>query len=380
MIPTKQKSGLSGPTTVGHSGLRRFVSRFDWPLFCVVVLITFIGMLNLYSATDGTAHEIKFAKQLRFMVLGLCVYLGVSFLDYRHLQRVAWIVLGGCILLAVAVFVLGKTSKGAQRWIGYGPVRLQPSELLKIGVILAMARMVQMRDAAAMSLKELAPRIFAIGAPVLLIAVQPDLGSASLILLIILSVAFLVVRTLWPLVVSTLVGLAMIPVLWETMHTYQKNRILCFLDPYDDPTGTCWHTLQSIFAVGSGRVTGKGFMESTQKSLNFLPEHWTDFPFSVFAEEWGFIGSVFVLAVFAFLIFWMVNLALDTRDKFGSIICLGVAAMIFWHVVVNVAMVLGVAPVVGVTLPLISYGGSSMVTFFIALGLVSSVSMRRRGY
>jgi rod shape determining protein RodA len=156
--------------------------------------------------------------------------------------------------------------------------------------------------------------------------------------------------------------------------------VLAFLDPSADPTGDGWHTRQSIMAVGSGRVTGKGAMEGTQNQFDYLPEHWTDFPFSVWAEEWGFVGSVALLVLLGFLIFWTINVAMVARDKSGVVICVGVAAMLFWHTLVNVMMVLGMAPVVGVTLPFISYGRSSLLTFFLALGLVSSVSLRRHGY
>lgn len=231
-----------------------------------------------------------------------------------------------------------------------------------------------------MSWRQILPRVIPIALPVLLIAMQPDLGSAILVALIILSICFIAVARLWPVVTVTVACLAMIPVLWETMHDYQKQRVLAFLDPSADPTGSGWHTRQSIFAVGSGRLSGKGFMEGTQNQFDFLPEHWTDFPFSVWAEEWGFLGSVALLGIFAFLIFWTINVALVARDKYGSVICVGAAAMLFWHLVVNIAMVLGMAPVVGVTLPFVSYGGSSLLAFFIVMGLVSSVSLRRHGF
>jgi rod shape determining protein RodA len=216
--------------------------------------------------------------------------------------------------------------------------------------------------------------------PIVLIAVQPDLGTSILLVLIILTVGFLCMQNLWPMVYVTLAGLATVPIIWEKMHWYQKQRVLAFLDPSADPTGAGWHTRQSIFAVGSGKIIGKGFLQGTQNQFDFLPEHWTDFPFSVWAEEWGFAGSVLLLAIFGFLLVWILNVAMSARDRAGAVICIGVAAMTFWHVVVNVAMVLGMAPVVGVTLPFISYGGSSLLTFFGAMGLVASVSLRKHGY
>jgi rod shape determining protein RodA len=247
-------------------------------------------------------------------------------------------------------------------------------------VILALARMFQDSELTRYSLEQLAVRLLAIVAPIGLIAVQPDLGTAVLLGLIALTVGFLALPSVWPMVHVTLGALLTIPILWETMHDYQKNRILAFLDPSSDPTGNGWHTRQSIFAVGSGKIWGKGYGEGTQNQFDFLPEHWTDFPYSVWAEEWGFVGSLFLIALFGFLLVWILNVALSARDRAGAVICLGVAAMTFWHVLVNVAMVLGLAPVVGVTLPFISYGGSSLIVFFSAMGLVANVSLRKYGY
>lgn len=370
---------MSSMPTVGMSFWRRFFAHFDWPLFVLVSLLAFLGVANLYSATHGTAHSVKFDRQLVWMVIGVTSFFVVSAIDYRSLHRVAWLGLLGVILMLVAVDVMGYTSMGSERWLDLGGLRIQPSELAKIAVILALARTVA--DARAGG----DPGYVVLGAlavcvPIGLIALQPDLGSASLVGLIVLTVAALTMPRLWPLVVLGAICLRLIPVLWDHLHEYQQDRWLAFLDPSTDPTGTGWHTRQSIFAVGSGRVTGKGFLNATQNQFNFLPEHWTDFPFSVWAEEWGFLGSVMLVGLLWFLVLWIINIAMNAKDEFGSVICIGVAAMLFWHMAVNIAMVLGLAPVVGVTLPLISYGGSSLVTTFIGLGLVSSVSMRRQQF
>jgi len=380
----KTKGWLRGPATVGIGRFRRFVAYFDWPLFATIALILVIGLVNLYSATFRIAaaqgapdHSGKFDAQITWVCLGIVLYLGMTVLDYRNLTRIAWLALGATVIMVVAVLILGHTAKGAQRWLGFGFFRVQPSELVKIAVILAMARMVHDRDDDTMSVKQQVIRWAAVVAPVLLVAAQPDLGSAVLIYLLILSIGYLAMSNLWPILIGHVVSIATLPILWDYMHDYQKNRVLAFLDPSNDPTGNGWHTRQSIFAIGSGRIIGKGFMEGTQNQFSFLPEQWTDFPFSVWGEEWGFIGALVLLILYGFLIFWIVNVALSARDRFGATICLGVAALVFWHTVVNICMVLGLAPVVGVTLPLVSYGGSSILTFFIALGLVSSVSMRR---
>lgn len=376
-------TGLSLPrSTIGVSRWRRFRAAVDWPLIITVIVICAIGLLNLYSATRGTRHHAKFDTQVQWMIVGVVAFVGATVIDYRALVRLAWVGLGTAILLLVVVKLLGEGAhgKGSYRWLNIGGMGIQPSELAKIMVILALARMFQDGELSAYTPEALGIRLVALAIPIGLIGTQPDLGTATLLALICLSVGFLAMPSVWPMVHVTLAGLLAVPILWETMHEYQKNRVLAFLDPSADPTGMGWHTRQSIFAVGSGRIGGKGFGEGTQNQFDFLPEHWTDFPFSVWAEEWGFVGSVFVIAVFGFLVVWILNVALSARDRVGAVICIGVAAMTFWHVVVNIGMVLGVAPVVGVTLPFISYGGSSLVVFFCAMGLVANVSLRKHGY
>ena len=376
-------TGLALPrATVGVSRWRRFRAAVDWPLILTVFALAAIGLLNLYSATVGTRHAAKFDTQVQWVVVGIVGFLVATVVDYRTLVRLAWIGLGVAIALLVTVKLLGEhaAGKGSYRWLNIMGMGVQPSELAKLMVIIALARMFQVGEVANYTTESLIIRLVVLALPIGLIGTQPDLGTATLLTLIILTVGFLAMPSAWPMVHVTLAGLLAIPILWETMHVYQKNRILAFLDPSSDPTGNGWHTRQSIFAVGSGKVTGKGYQEGTQNQFDFLPEHWTDFPFSVWAEEWGFIGSVFLIAVFIFLIIWILNVALSARDRAGAVICVGVAAMTFWHMVVNIAMVLGLAPVVGVTLPFISYGGSSLVVFFCAMGLVANVSLRKHGY
>ena len=374
----KLGDGLSMP--VGVSWWRRFASRFDWPLFALIALITGLGLANLYSATHGTAHSNKFDQQVLRMAIAGLVFVAASAFDYRNLLRLVWFGLAGAVLAILAVAVAGHASGGAERWLDVGGVRLQPSELAKIAVILVLARVVHdHRGGDTSGGKSLVLVLLAI-APIVLIALQPDLGSAIVVGLIAAAIGVAALSRLWPLFALGSLGLSLLPVLWEHMHAYQKQRWLTFLDPSADPTGTGWHTQQSIFAVGSGQMTGKGFLNATQNQFSFLPEHWTDFPFSVWAEEWGFFGSTLLLALFVALIFWILHLALNARDEFGSMICVGVAAMLFWQLVINIGMVLGLAPVVGVPLPLISYGGSSLIATFLGLGLVSSVAMRRHGF
>lgn len=368
---------LSRPR-VGGGRWRRVLARFDWTLFLSIVLLCAAGLFNLYSATLRTPHSSKFDYQLVWMLLGLIGFLTLTAIDYRTVHRLAWFALGAMLVAIVVVHVLSDPIKGSQRWLRVGAFRVQPSELAKIAVIVALARIYH--DHAEGDLR-LGPALVASGGivgTILLVAAQPDLGSASMIGLVVISVTLLLLRNLVPAFAALVAGIAALPLLWDRMQPYQQSRVLSFLDRSADPTGAAWQTDQSIFAVGSGRITGKGFLEATQNHFDFLPEHWTDFPFSVWAEEWGFAGSVGLLALFLFLMLWIVNVALNARDVFGQAICLGVAAMLFWHVLVNVLMVVGLAPVVGVTLPLISYGGSSVLTIFLGLGLVSSVALRRK--
>ncbi len=384
-------TGLEVPrSTVGVSRWRRFRAAIDWPLIVTIVVLCTIGLLNLYSATRGLKQQVKFDDQVRWMIVGVVAFVVVTTIDYRSLVRLAWIALGISIALLVAARLQGATGADERhgstyRWLFLGPVSGQPSELVKITMILVFARMFQDADPERYTPRVLLIRLAIVAAPIVLIAAQPDLGTATLITLMTVTVAFLAMPNVWPLVHATLVGLLAIPLLWESMHEYQKVRVLGFIDcnaedRFSATQSHCWHTVQSVFAVGSGKLTGKGYLEGTQNQFNFVPEHWTDFPYSVWAEEWGFVGSVFLLAVFAFLLVWILNVALSARDRVGAVICIGVAAMTFWHVIVNVAMVLGIAPVVGVTLPFISYGGSSIVIFFIAMGLVANVSLRKHGY
>jgi len=372
--------------TVGVSRWRRFRAAVDWPLIAVIVALCTLGLLNLYSATRGVRHHAKFDTQVQWMVVGVIGFAVATIVDYRTMVRLAWSGLGVAIALLIVARLLGRPAVGdtnhgiTYRWLNIAGMGLQPSELAKLMVILVLGRIFQDTEPSSYTPRVLLSRLAILAVPVGLIAIQPDLGTAILLSLMVLSVGFLAMPSVWPMVHLTIAGLLGIPILWETMHDYQQKRILGFIDCGIAPTKECWHTQQSIYAVGSGKIWGKGFLEGTQNQFNFVPEHWTDFPYSVWAEEWGFAGSVALLAIFGFLLVWILNVALSARDRMGAVICAGVAAMTFWHVVVNVAMVLGLAPVVGVTLPFVSYGGSSLVTFFLAMGLVANVSLRKHGY
>ena len=357
--------------------IRRLRLHVDLALLLCVVGIAAIGIVNLYSATRA-ARPGMFEGQVRILGLGLVLFFAASAVDYRVWIRWAWVLLAVGLAGVVAVHVTGYVVKGSRRWIAIGSFSLQPSEFVKIGVILALARVVHDRGSEESSLVSLALRASAFVMTILLIAWQPDLGTAVLVALICLSVLVLAARKLWPVAVGVVALGAAVPFVWAYfLKDYQKQRVLTFMDPSADPSGAGWHVRQSIFAIGSGRVGGKGYLHGTQNQLNFLPEHWSDFPFAVWAEEWGFFGALVLLGLYLFLILWLVNIASQARDRFGATVCVGVGAMIFWQVFVNIAMVTGLAPVVGVTLPLVSHGGSSILTLLVGLGLASSVSSRK---
>ena len=396
----KRGTGLMLPrATIGVSRWRRFRAAVDWPLIATILALCGIGLLNLYSATHtnpsnpalndlgaaaAAARKAKFDTQVQWMIVGAIGFIAATIVDYRTIVRLAWPVFGFAVFLLVAARMFGhpanSTHGSTYRWLNLGGMGLQPSELVKLTMIVVLAQAFAEAETSHYTPQRLAITGVVLFLPIGLVAIQPDLGTAVLLALIVLTVGYLAMPSVWPMVYTTAATLVAIPILWERLESYQQNRILGFIDCNVAKAKTCWHTTQSIYAVGSGRIWGKGFLEGTQNHYNFVPEHWTDFPYSVWAEEWGFAGSVFLLSIFAFLLVWTLNVALSARDRIGAVICVGVAAMCFWHVVVNIAMVLGLAPVVGVTLPFISYGGSSLVTFFLAMGLVANVSLRKHGY
>jgi len=359
---------------------RRLLTHFDWVLLLMVCLVTSIGILNLYSTASslsGGAAPV-YLKQIYWLLIGLAIAIGVSSVDYRHLEHFAFLFYGINLALLVLTLLIGRTSMGATRWINLGFFNLQPSEVMKLVIILALARFfTEKGHFQGYTLRELVIPFTLLGLPVLLIVKQPDLGTAMLVIFIGLTLAlFAGIRRTALVVLGLLGGLGAVGG-WFLLHDYQKERIRTFLDPERDPLGSGYHIIQSKIAVGSGGFFGKGFMQGTQSQLAFLPERHTDFAFSVFAEEWGFTGCLVLLVLYLAIIIWGVYVARRAADRFGMFLALGVVAMFFWHIVVNLGMVIGLLPVVGVPLPLFSYGGTSMVTTMIGVGMLLSVGMRR---
>jgi rod shape determining protein RodA len=359
---------------------RRLLIHFDWPLLAIVLLIASIGILNLYSiSSSGEASGIAFhLKQITWVLIGLVVMISVAFIEYRYYSDFAYPIHAVTLLLLVAVMAFGMITSGAQRWIRMGSLSFQPSEFVKISLIIALAKFFQHRpDREGFTLKDLPIPFLLLIVPMGFILKQPDLGTAIILFLILLSV-LLFVRIHWTsLLILGLTGASVLPLLWGFLKEYQKKRIYTFFNPSLDPLGSGYHIIQSKVAVGSGGIFGKGFMKGTQCKLGFLPEQQTDFIFSVLAEEWGFIGSLIVIALYLVLILWGLRIAVTAKDRFGAILSFGVVAMLFWHAFINIGMVLGMMPVVGIPLPLLSYGGSFMVSTLMGVGLLINVSMRR---
>ncbi len=358
---------------------RRLLTHFDWVLLLMVCLVATIGVLNLYSATSvwAAAGTPIYLKQIYWLGIGLLIAACVCAFDYRHLEYLGFIFYGVTLLLLLVVMLFGKTSMGATRWIHLGFFNLQPSEVMKIVIIITLARYLSEKGLPAYSLRDLFGPALLLGLPVVMIMKQPDLGTALLVIFIGGTMALFAGIRRTALVILGILGAGAMVGGWFLLHGYQKERILTFLDPERDPLGAGYHIIQSKIAVGSGGLFGKGFMKGTQSQLSFLPERHTDFAFSVFAEEWGYSGSLFLLLLYLFIIIWGIYIARRAGDRFGMYLAIGVVAMLFWHIVVNLGMVIGLLPVVGVPLPLFSYGGTSMVTTMIGTGLLLNVSMRR---
>jgi len=359
---------------------RRLFTHFDWTLMGLVLLIASIGMLNLYSTTSngelsGTSF---FAKQIMWMGIGLAVMIAVAFIEYRFYSDFANMFYLITLFLLLAVMAYGYITSGAQRWIKIGSISFQPSEFVKVSFILALAKFFQRPPSReGYGLKDLSRPFLLVLVPVALILKQPDLGTAILLLLIFVSVLFFVKIRWTSLLTLAVAGIAVLPLVWSFLKEYQKRRIITFFNPDMDPLGAGYHIIQSKIAVGSGGIFGKGFMKGTQCKLGFLPEQQTDFIFSALAEEWGLIGSLLVLALYFGLVLWGLRIAVYSKDRFGALVSFGVVAMLFWHIFINMGMVLGIMPVVGIPLPLLSYGGSFFLSSLIGIGLLLNVSMRR---
>ena len=351
--------------------------QVNWAMVLLVCLVAAVGFVMLYSAAGGDFDPWADRQMVRFAV-GLVLMLSVAVVDIRIWLRYAYLIYAGALALLVAVEVAGEIGMGAQRWIDLGFFQLQPSELMKVALVLALARYFHGLEIDSVGrVLPLVPPLALVAMPALLVLKQPDLGTAGMLIMGGGALFFAAGVKLWKFGVLLAGGLAAIPVAWNLLHDYQKNRVLTFLDPERDPLGSGYHILQSKIAFGSGGVFGKGYLLGTQSHLNFLPEKQTDFIFTMLAEEFGLVGALTLLLIYVVLIGYGFAIALRSRSHFGRLLAMGLTFNLFLFVFINTAMVMGIIPVVGVPLPLISYGGTAMLTVLIGFGLIMSVYVHR---
>jgi rod shape determining protein RodA len=359
---------------------RRIFQHFDWTLLALVLGICAVGIINIYSAgfSVGERHIPLYLKQVQWVLLGLFCMMIVFFVDYRVISETAYVIYGISIALLAVVFLYGYTTHGSQRWISLGGFSFQPSELMKLTIIIALARYFDdHKSNESYTLRELFIPLLIVLVPFILILRQPDLGTALIVIIISVSMVFFI-GVNWKSFIISLSGcLILLPLGWHFLKDYQKERLFTFIHPDSDPLGAGYHIIQSMIAVGSGGIFGKGFLQGSQTQLKFLPEQPTDFVFSVFAEEWGFIGALVLIVMFLSLILWGLKIALHSRDLLGTLLAFGITALMSWEVFINIGMVLGIIPVVGIPLPFLSYGGSAMVILMTAIGLLMNISVRR---
>jgi rod shape determining protein RodA len=355
--------------------------RFDWALFIAASLVAVIGIVNLYSATSvySGARADVYVSQVHWLVAGGILAVFAASIDYRHLERLGYVVYTVGIVCLVLVFILGRDIRGSARWIVLGSFQFQPSEFMKLALIIALAKFLHDDPRSeGRTLRDLVVPALLTATPTLLILRQPDLGTGIVMVLIFVTVAALM-RLRWRSMgaLAFLVGVA-VPVGWSfALKEYQRQRIVSFLNPEADLKGAGWQAHNARVAIGNGGLFGQGYMKGTQNQFKFLPDQFSDFPFPVFAEDWGFVGGVLLVFLYGFISVWAIRIASQAKDRFGAVIAVGVGAMVFWQAVINLGMVVGLLPVVGVTLPLFSSGGSSVMTVLIGLGLLMNVSMRR---
>lgn len=360
---------------------RRLIQNFDWVLLLVLLLLAGISILNLYSATyairDVGGSRI-FMKQFYWFIIGFSVFLVMITFNYYYLERLAYPAYFFTVALLIIVLLVGKVMSGSQRWLSLGPAVFQPSELAKISMVLVLAKFFSDREGSEeYRLRDLWQPFILILVPCGLILKEPDLGTALFLGMVSFSMILIVKVNRKSLLIFLGCCLLAAPVIWFGMKDYQQRRILTFLQPDMEPLGAGYHINQSKIAIGSGQFWGKGYLQGTQTRLHFLPEQHTDFAFSVLAEEWGLVGVTVLLLLYLFLILWGLNIAKESKDRFGAILAVGIVAIVFWQVVINVGMVTGLLPVVGIPLLLFSYGGSSLITTMAAMGLLMNISMRR---
>jgi rod shape determining protein RodA len=360
-----------------HLTITEKLMLISWPLLLLLTLVAGVGFVSLYSAAGGHVEPWAGKQAVRFG-FGLCGLVLVALVDIRVWLKLAYPAYALGILLLIYVDIRGHIGMGAQRWINVGFLQLQPSEVVKITVVLALARFFHASTAEDVRnpLFLLAP-LGLVGLPTAFVMIQPDLGTALTILIVSGAIFFLAGVRYWIFGVVIAGGLAFLPIAWHFLHDYQKKRVMIFMDPESDPLGAGYHITQSKIALGSGGIFGKGFLQGSQSHLNFLPEKQTDFIFTLFTEEWGLVGALTLMALFAAIIAYGYFISLSCQNQFGRLLSMGVVVNFFVYVFINMGMVMGLLPVVGVPLPMISYGGTAMLSVLFGFGLLMSSHVHR---
>ncbi|HEX6376449.1 MAG TPA: rod shape-determining protein RodA [Allosphingosinicella sp.] len=355
------------------------VAQLPWRPILLSSAITGFGLLVLYSAAGAHLMPWALPQGVRFLVF-TAMAVALSRLHPNRLKQVAFPAYGVVLVLLMLVEAMGFVGGGAQRWINLGFINLQPSELMKPVIVLAVAHFYALLPVGEIRRwSAIWPAAALIAIPAGLILVQPDLGTASMVVFGGLTIMFLAGLPLRLFIGGAAALAVVVPIAFSFLHDYQQKRVLIFLDPEADPLGSGYHISQSKIAIGSGGVFGKGFLNGTQSHLDYLPEGHTDFIFATMAEEWGLMGGLFLIVCFGMLLRWGIGVALDAKDRFQRLVAAGLTTTIFFYVAINLMMVMGLAPVVGIPLPLFSYGGSAMLTIMLCLGMLMAIERHNRG-
>lgn len=362
---------------------KRILKNLDWWLIGAVILLMAAGLVLIDSATHsfavstGKAWHVQ--RQSMFMIIGIIMVIISLKFDYQDLKSYAKPLYIFNLVLLIAVMAFGKTQLGAQRWIQIGSFSFQPSEFSKVFLIICLADFIDKRTEWLEEFKDYVPIFLYILVPFVLVMKQPDLGTSLTFIAIFIGMIF-ICGFKWKWILSCTVSfVALMPVFWMILKDYQKNRIRVFLNPELDPYGSGYHVIQSKIAIGSGGLFGKGWLEGTQSQLNFLPENHTDFIFAVAGEEFGFIGTLFIIILYLIIIWRGITIALNAADNFGTLLAVGVTSMFMFHILVNIGMTAGIMPVTGVPLPFLSYGVSSLTTNMMLIGILLNINTRQQG-
>ncbi|HEX8937519.1 MAG TPA: rod shape-determining protein RodA [Sphingomicrobium sp.] len=354
------------------------LARLPWRLIFLVTGIAMFGLIVLYSAAGGSIRPWAIKQAIVFLVfLGIAV--AMSWTKESTIKAMAFPLYGMALAMLIGVEALGFVSKGAQRWLDLGPVKLQPSEFMKPAIVLSLARFYELVPAGEIrKWRAIWPAMALLGVPAVLILIQPDLGTCIMVMLCGVTVMFLAGLPWWIFAAPAAAVAVAAPIVYSMMHGYQRKRIDVFLNPESDPLGAGYHIAQSKIAIGSGGIWGKGFLHGSQSHLQYLPEGHTDFVFATMAEEWGLVGGVILVLAFAAVISWGMRVSQNGRTRFAQLAAAGLSATIFFYVSINLMMVMGLAPVVGVPLPLVSFGGSAVMTVMLCLGLLMALERQQR--